>query len=490
MKIIDSDSNSLDCQKVKAATQKLLRTVIIAMMAKFILVCSVNAQTQIAVFDFRAGQGVSQNDAAIISATFRAHFVNQRMFTTVPRTLIDRVINEQGVQHTSLTNQQMVSLGQIMNVHKIVVGDVNKINGQLNVDARLLDVPTGTERAIESVQWAATSSSREWIADVATRLSRSNVETTTHASSAPIVLVTAAGNTLRVFPEDIGSFQSVPTAIIAEINSNAQYGFNNWRIPTNQELAFMRTHNASARLGLASGAYIASGAGGSATGNVRLVTTGISAAQQQQEQQQALENELAAIEMVFVAGNNAINNFYIGKYPVTQRLWRTVMGPRSSPSFSSQYNHPSIFRRGTLDNPVENVSWWQVQDFIRRLNELTGRNFRLPTEAEWEFAARGGNYSRGYRFSGSNNINEVAWYILNSNRRTHPVGMLKPNELGIHDMTGHVWEWTQCRERSNRVVRGGSLVDTAEHNCISFRHWQAPEYSFYTVGFRLAHPSN
>jgi len=449
-------------------------------------VCSVNAHTQvqIAVFDFRAGQGVSQNDVAIMSATFRAHFVNQRMFTTVPQTFIDRVINEQGVQRTSLTNQQMVNLGQALNVHKIVVGDVNKVNGQFNIDARLIDVPTGTESAVESIQWAEGSSYRELIVDMATQLmSNLNIEAIP-ISSTPIVLVTAAGNTLRVFPVDIGSFQSVPTSIIAEINSNAQYGFNNWRIPTNQELTFMRAHNA--RVGLVSGAYIASGAGGSTTGNLRLVTTGISVA----EQQQALENELAAIEMVFVEGNNAINSFYIGKYLVTQRLWRTVMGPRNPPPFSSQYNHPSIFRRGTIYHPVENVSWWEVQDFIRRLNALTGRNFRLPTEAEWEFAARGGNYSRGYEFSGSNNINEVAWYVLNSNRRTHPVGLLKPNELGIYDMTGNVWEWTQCRERSNRVVRGGSLIDTAEQSRISFRHWQAPEYSFYHIGFRLAHPSN
>ena len=206
----------------------------------------------------------------------------------------------------------------------------------------------------------------------------------------------------------------------------------------------------------------------------------------QQGQEQISENELPTIEMVFVEGNDAISSFYIGKYQVTQELWRAVMGPRRPPAFSFQYNQPALFRRGALNHPVEHVSWWDVQDFIRRLNALTGKNFRLPTEEEWEFAARGGNYSRGYKFSGSNNINEVAWYILNSNRRTQPVGTLKPNELGIHDMTGNVWEWTQTRERSNRVVRGGSLVDTAEHSCISFRHWQAPEYRFYHVGFRLA----
>ena len=219
------------------------------------------------------------------------------------------------------------------------------------------------------------------------------------------------------------------------------------------------------------------------TGNNQPVTGDRSVAEQQ-----VLDYWLATNKTVFVEGNSDMNSYYMGKYLVTQGLWRAVMGPRNPAPFSFQYNHSSLFRRGTLYHPVENVSWWDAQEFIRRLNTLTGRNYRLPTEAEWEFAARGGNYSRGYEFSGSNNINDVAWYILNSNRRTQPVGSLLPNELGIYDMTGNVWEWTQCRERSNRVVRGGSLVDTAERSIISFRHWQAPEYRFYNVGFRLAHP--
>ena len=151
-----------------------------------------------------------------------------------------------------------------------------------------------------------------------------------------------------------------------------------------------------------------------------------------------------------------LSNFYIGKYEVTQKQWKAVMG-----------NNPSKFT-GCDDCPVENVSWNDVQEFITKLNQLTGKVYRLPTEAEWEYAARGGNISKGYKFSGSNNIDYVAWYYVNSSSKTHSVGQKQPNELGIYDMSGNVWEWcsdwykgypnsTEVFNYTNqaRVVRGG-----------------------------------
>lgn len=123
-------------------------------------------------------------------------------------------------------------------------------------------------------------------------------------------------------------------------------------------------------------------------------------------------------------------DFYLGKYEVTQALWQVVMG-----------SNPSKFKGDNL--PVEQVSWDDCQEFIQRLNTLTGYTFRLPIEAEWEYAARGGKKSHGYKYGGSNDINDVAWYRGNSDSKTHVVGMKQANELGLYDMTGNVAEWCE-----------------------------------------------
>ena len=124
-----------------------------------------------------------------------------------------------------------------------------------------------------------------------------------------------------------------------------------------------------------------------------------------------------------------VSDFYIGKYEVTQKEWREVMG-----------KDPSSFKN--CDNcPVENVSWDDIQEFLVKLNKKTGDTYRLPTEAEWEYAARGGSLSEGYKYSGSNSEDEVSWHYGNSGKKTHPVGQKRPNELGLYDMTGNVWEW-------------------------------------------------
>jgi formylglycine-generating enzyme required for sulfatase activity len=188
-----------------------------------------------------------------------------------------------------------------------------------------------------------------------------------------------------------------------------------------------------------------------------------------------------------------LSSFYVGKYEVTQAQWKAVMG-----------SNPSNFRGDNL--PVEKVSWDDVQEFIRKLNAQTGKRYRLPTEAEWEYAARGGNKSRNYKYSGSNTLGNVAWYDDNSGSATHPVGQKSPNELGIYDMSGNVREWcsdwygaypasaqsnpTGASSGSDRVYRGGSWYYNAGSCRVAFRNNDSPGSSYYYHGFRLACSSN
>ncbi len=186
-----------------------------------------------------------------------------------------------------------------------------------------------------------------------------------------------------------------------------------------------------------------------------------------------------------------LDSYNIGKFEVTQALWKAVME-----------NNPSNWQGDNL--PVEQVSWNDCQEFIKKLNAATGKNFRLPTEAEWEFAARGGTKSKGYKYSGSNNLDEVAWYTDNSGQQTHPVGTKKPNELGIYDMSGNVWEWcndwydnyststqtnpTGPSSGGNRVYRGGGWCSNAWGCRVSRRCRNFPGGWISLIGLRLVLP--
>ena len=230
-----------------------------------------------------------------------------------------------------------------------------------------------------------------------------------------------------------------------------------------------------------------------------------------------LETINYGIEMVFVKGGTfvigctneqsncdndekpihgvTLSDFFIGKNEVTQKQWQEIMG-----------NNPSKFK-DCSNCPVEQVSWNHVQEFITKLNQKTGKNYRLPTEAEWEYAVRGGveTNNQASLYSGSNNIDEVAWYYKNSERKTHPVGQKNENRLGIYDMSGNVWEW--CSDwyhrkyyknsigsnpqgpsnGSRRVRRGGSWFNHFIHLCrVSKRDHQNPDKGNYDLGFRLA----
>ncbi len=208
------------------------------------------------------------------------------------------------------------------------------------------------------------------------------------------------------------------------------------------------------------------------------------------EDSEALDREKPAHQV-------KLSDFYIGKYPVTQKQWQAVTG-----------ENPSEFQG--KQRPVEKVSWHDTQEFLEKLNQLAEKNFRLPTEAEWEYAARGGIYSQGYTYAGSDRLKQVGWYDDNSDDQTHEVGQLLANELGIHDMSGNVWEWCQdwfdsnyyekCHQHgvaenpqgpdssSNRVLRGGSYFDNPVGCRSVSRFARDPVDRDDNFGFRLVLP--
>ena len=187
------------------------------------------------------------------------------------------------------------------------------------------------------------------------------------------------------------------------------------------------------------------------------------------------------------------DDYYIGQTEVTQALWTAVMG-----------SNPSVFKGDSF--PVETVSWYECQIFIEKLNsllsnELDGKRFALPTEAQWEFAARGGNKSKGYMYAGSNNFDDVGWYIEHGVFKTHPVAQKRPNELGLYDMSGNVHEWCQDRygrysrdAQTNpqgpargklRVSRGVNYACSTLGCCVFSRNYTAPGYHTLFIGLRL-----
>jgi len=235
-----------------------------------------------------------------------------------------------------------------------------------------------------------------------------------------------------------------------------------------------------------------------------------------------IERVLPDHDMVFVAGDAflmggqdeeaqndekpvhqvTLGDFSIGKYPVTQALWKAVMGQDNNPSFFSGDHRP-----------VETVSWDEAKVFIDKLNDKTGRAapglvYRLPTEAEWEYAARGGQASRGHKYAGSDKLKEVGWYNENSHGETKPAGLKDANELDLYDMSGNVWEWCldwyggsacyeECYEKgivvnpvgpeegSDRVLRGGGWLNNSQYCRVAYRNFNWPGYRDGNVGFRL-----
>ena len=194
-----------------------------------------------------------------------------------------------------------------------------------------------------------------------------------------------------------------------------------------------------------------------------------------------------------------VSDFYIGQFEITQAQWQAVMGT-SVYQQQSKAGGSSTYGTGN-DYPMYYVSWEEAKEFCRRLSQQTGKTYRLPTEAEWEYAARGGNKTQNSKYAGGFSLDYVGWYTSNSGGKTHPVGTKAANELGLYDMSGNVYEWcedwygdyrsydtdnpTGASSGSNRVYRGGGCYNGASYCRVSFRNYDSPGSRGSNLGFRV-----
>lgn len=402
-------------------------------MKKIITLCilclmAVSMQAQrIAVLEFSAGVGISQADVDGISSIFITYFHPQG-YTLVERTLIDKVIDEQQFQRGKLTESQMVRIGRLLNVSKVVVGQINIVMGQYNVDVRAINVETGTV--------AATAGDAFDKATFRTKMQ------TIAQSLAKKIAITPTSQATPAEPQKPQQPQQLQNPV----------SYSNGVLTVNGvQYCMIKVEGGTFTMGATSeqGSYV-------------------------------YDDEKPTHQVT-------LSTYYIGRTEVTQALWEAVMG-----------SNPSSFKGKKL--PVENVSYNDCKQFIEKLNVMTGQDFRLPTEAEWEFAARGGNQSHGYKYSGSNYLDDVAWFDENSGSETNTVATKRPNELGIYDMSGNVREWCsdsyahytsspQTNPRggsgSKRVRRGGYWGSVASGCRVSRREDYYPDNSSSGLGLRL-----
>lgn len=495
-----------------------------------LMAIAMNAQ-RCAVVGFKAGAKVSLSDIDGISETFSTYFRPQG-YTMVDRLYIDKALAEQRIQRSSITEDLAVSAGKYMNVSKVVVGKVYiSFDGGYQVDVTVLDVQSGLHVANDGTT-VTPGNYRQSIQTLAKRLagkiaikpgqtvaptkpSANNNTTTTQQRTTPYILY----DYLKVFPNDLGTFDAEPKTVIAQLNKAQKYGYGTWRLPTNEEMALMRAENV---VGL--GTYMTKE---NPKGTVRLVTDrekGELLTETTVSKSSFTETAFGInMRMVWVEGGEfvmgctseqgsdcysdeknvrrvTVDGFYIGMLEVTQSQWEKVMNT----TIDQQKNKTSASNTYGVgpDYPMYYVSWEEAMEFCRLLSQQTGKTYTLPTEAQWEYAARGGAKNEGTKYSGSHYLDNVAWYNGNSGNSTHVCGTKRANALGIYDMSGNVWEWCKdwygdsyisydvnnpqgASSGSDRVLRGGSWRNYARYCRVAFRFDFTPGGRDFNYGFRV-----
>ena len=391
----------------------------------------VNAQ-RVAVLDFNAGVGVSQADVDGISAIFNTYF-SPIGYTLVERTQINKAIDEQNFQRGSFTESQMVKIGQILNVSNVVVGDINIVAGQYNVDVRVINVQSGTIQAAEGATWTSGTSYRNMMKGIAEKLAN-KIAINPVAPSAP----GGGGNSsstsrkrtsvetiygyLRVFPEELGSFESVPNTVINQLNSQAIYGYNTWRIPTNEELSLMKANGY-----LSGGTYMTKE---NTRGIVLLVTDKADAVTLKAEAEaKELEKQRQEYEKKLSAAKNDLN---------------AIINGTTSWSFDKQYSRvDEISKSGFQDVGINDLVTKAIATINSRKQALEG----ILYDHEWVDLGL-----------------SVKWATCN-------VGASKPEDYGNYYAWGETTTKSSYTESNSKTygksmgdIKGNSSYDAATAN--------------------------
>jgi formylglycine-generating enzyme required for sulfatase activity len=418
------------------------RIVLIILFAT-VLLSSLQAQDEklrLAVFDpTSSGTAIDEGTKIAVREIISSTFVNTGKYLIVERSLLDKIMKEQAFSNSGVVDDSQASeLGKLAGANKVVLSVITLTGGRNMLSIKLIDVKTAS---VERQKTKIITSSE--LLD--------NVE--------PLSLELMGEKVTKTIQQPVTT-NTVVTDIIDFVETNTE---NNDFVETSTD---SKQNNANRHPAEPEMVFVQGGT----------FSMGCSS-----EQGDCDKMELPLHSVT-------VSNFSIGKYEVTQEQWALIMNKRSKFLKSNQ--------------AVSNINWNDVQKFITRLNEVTGKNYRLPTEAEWEYAARGGNKSKGFRYSGSNSAEAVAWFSDNSGRAIHEVGTKMPNELGIYDMSGNVWEW--CNDwfgdysssaqqnpkgessGSTRVLRGGSFLHKATRCRSVRRDYRKPGVNDVIIGFRLA----
>ncbi|MDO9289258.1 MAG: SUMF1/EgtB/PvdO family nonheme iron enzyme [Thermodesulfovibrionales bacterium] len=404
--------------------------------------------TMIAVFDLEITEGVTKGISRPLSESIRREIVMSGRYEVIDRGNMNKILGEQKFQLSGCAaGECIVEAGQLLGVGKIVTGSIGLVGKTYYLSLSVINVETGK---IENVSEDKCECRLDDLIDSSKRLvkkllgeqiaeTKSATETKEPSEQKPVI---ASETSSPADPTERGKQSQQPPS--------SPFPKGEYTDSSGIEMVFVR-----------GGCYQMGDTFGDGSSDEKPVH------------------------------KVCVDDFYIGKYEVTQGQWKAIMG-----------NNPSSFSSCVDNCPVENVSWNDIQDFINKLNQKTGKNYRLPAEAEWEYAARSGGKSEKY--SGNNDIDSVAWYTSNSGSKTHPVGQKAANGLGIYDMSGNVLEWVSDwhgdkyyskspknnpkgpNSGSLRVLRGGSWGYSVRSARTANRDWSYPGSRLRDVGFRVA----